>query len=356
MGGERLVIEGDIVVGGETRIDISYMEIIGAFYDVTPVGSASVWIESSDGVRYTAVWQGSDKRPYYLIDSEKLLMDKSYKLCVRLVDNDKLYESDFLMPLDTPEIDTIFFQVNDDRSAVDFYVSSSGDKKASPYYKWSYDEDWEISASKTSRIYYDPGLNAIREYPVELYNYYRYCWVKNPSSSILIARTDNLSENKVSQQPLTTIADTDRRISILYSMNLRQMSISREAYYYWSVLKKNTDDIGGIFAPQPSEIQGNMHCVSDPDAKVIGYISAGTVSQQRIFVYAYQVPIFKEPDCTPEDPAGLVFMSLRDRYNAELRPVASNLSAARDWVRRPCVECTALGTKNKPAFWPNDHL
>jgi hypothetical protein len=152
------------------------------------------------------------------------------------------------------------------------------------------------------------------------------------------------------------------------------MSITKEAYIYWSALKKNTDEIGGIFAPQPSEMYGNIHCISDPEAKVLGFISAGIVSTKRIFVPTADVGIYQSFPCTFLDindafdalnppsfskiyDLGFVFGELIDESLLITMPnPASWTLYVVNWIPIACVDCRMRGTKNKPSFWPNDHL
>jgi hypothetical protein len=54
-------------------------------------------------------------------------------------------------------------------------------------------------------------------------------------------------------------------------------------------MKKNTEALGTIFDPQPSQLKGNVHSVSDPNEVVIGYINATTVQQSRIFISSTQL-------------------------------------------------------------------
>jgi hypothetical protein len=77
----------------------------------------------------------------------------------------------------------------------------------------------------------------------------------------------------------------DIRISYVYSMELIQQSLTKEGYQYWENIRKISDDIGGIFAPQPSEIKGNLKSINTEDQTIIGYISASTVNKKRIFAY-----------------------------------------------------------------------
>ena len=353
--GETLAVEGDIIVGGDTKIYLSLLAKLD-IYDATFITDALVWVESTQGEIYTGMLVDEENtQPCFLIDTKSLSLDKGYKLCIHLP-NGRVYESDFLTPLHTPEIGSIDFAINEAHTAVEFFVTTSGDLDSSPYYRWSYTEDWEITSTYRVSYYYDPILNMVVAYPYHPNNTYTYyCWGKARSTSILIARTDHLLENLVHRQKLNTIYEVDNRISNLYSMELYQISISKEAYTYWSTLEKHTSEMGTIFAPQLDWLNGNIRCVSDPDVKVIGYISAGTLSVQRIFVDALEMQVYihdydKCPQVTP--PRGATY---RDMVAMGYQIFFADQPVW--WTPVYCVDCrSAGGTKNKPSFWPNTHI
>ncbi|MCL2728250.1 MAG: DUF4249 domain-containing protein [Bacteroidales bacterium] len=350
---ETLVVDGDIILNGETKVYLSYMVTLDSYYDFKSIADATVWVESSSGDKYPGALRfESANRSHYIIDTKTLGLDKQYKLCVHL-SNGRIYESDFLTPLDTPSIESLEYVVNEERTAVDFYVTSYADNDASPFYKWDFIEDWEVVSRYRTDTYFNYASNTIVSYPRE--SYALYCWVQAASIPILIARTDHLSENIVYQQKIHSINNRNSRLSYLYSMELRQLSLTKEAYNYWSVLKKNTDEIGGLFAPQPNDIYGNIRCVSDPDARAIGYISAGIPSVKRIFIDEMDVRIYIPPPCLffnfSEWP---IRPSNRDLYSMGFQIFI--VAGRQEWVPIACIDCTAIGTKNKPSFWPNDHI
>jgi hypothetical protein len=86
----------------------------------------------------------------------------------------------------------------------------------------------------------------------------------------------------------------------VYTINVTQYALTKEAYEYWDNLKKNTEKIGSIFDPQPFADFGNIHCISDPDEPVIGFISACSTSQKRLYIFYSQVHYpYDLSDCKP---------------------------------------------------------
>jgi len=348
-----LVVEGDIVLGGYTRVFVSESKTLDSYSAIRYIFNATVSVHSDQGDAYLGTFiieLGSN--PYYLVDTRALFADRKYFLRVTL-ENGKQFESDLLTPLMTPEIDALEYEVNDSRTAVDFLVSSYGDQNYSSFYKWSYVEDWEFTALYHVTHYYDRYQFEIVPYLADPLIY--YCWNRSHSSNILVTRTDHLDLNRVSRRRINTIWYNDNRISYLYSIQVQQMCISKEAYLYWENIRKNTDEVGGIFAPQPSEVYGNIHYVrteEQDDVKVLGYISAGQVTTKHIFVYERDLGIYRRPPgCQPleKDPPMADF----EKYDKGYRIIGDDLIY--DWVYIDCINCTSKGTKNKPSFWPNDH-
>jgi hypothetical protein len=72
--------------------------------------------------------------------------------------------------------------------------------------------------------------------------------------------------------PVQYIEPHSEKLSVLYSINLKQYAISNDNYLFLQKMKKNTEQLGTIFDPQPSEISGNIHCLTDPNELVIGLL------------------------------------------------------------------------------------
>src|SRR5205085_5124378 len=91
------------------------------------------------------------------------------------------------------------------------------------------------------------------------------------------------------------------KLSIKYSILLEQKALTEEAYNYWLNLKKNTESLGGLFDPLPSEITGNIHSLRNPNEAIIGYFSGGSVEKKRIFINANEIPasvsLYYPPQC-----------------------------------------------------------
>lgn len=348
-----LVIEGNILVNDFTRVVLSHSKALDEPEGVEYVKMAQVWVESDKGEKYYSRRVVSGDKVVYEINTAGADVRDNYRLVVNV--EGKVYESDFVPVKISPEIDEIGFTLSKDSTEVTFHVNSHDPLKKTNYYMWSYREDWEFNSYIYSMFEYEPNSKKIYEIPHE--DNRNTCWNHSVSRDILIASTEHLSEDRVFQKKLVSIGNTDNKINYLYSMQLSQIALTREGYIYWENIRKNSDDIGGIFAPQPSEIAGNIKCVTDPSEKVIGFISASAVSRKRIFTYSWEIGIYRSPLYCNTEPIG-GSLALRDSLYAIGYDVVFYTPETGEsvWSPKTCVDCRLFGTKTKPSFWPNDHI
>jgi len=70
----------------------------------------------------------------------------------------------------------------------------------------------------------------------------------------------------------------------MYSLLVRQYSLSSDAYYYWNKLKQQVSGQGGLYEAQPNSSEGNIFNADDPDETVLGFFYTSQVNQTRIMV------------------------------------------------------------------------
>lgn len=235
-------------------------------------------------------------------------------------------------------------------------ISTHHDSENFQYYMWNYTEDWEITSSYYTTCFFDPEKNSFyTQDPDPVY----YCWKQGISRSILTGSTESLRENRIVNFPLLSIPASEEKISVLYSILVKQRALSKEAYDYYLNLQKQNEGMGGLFTPQPSEVQGNIGCTTNPDKKVLGYVSVlKNVEEERIFISSLEIEApFYGGFCTEYDEAFFAEERLdtpADKYRAGYRPVGDIIPLS--WSDTRCVDCTANGgSKKKPSFWPNKH-
>jgi len=182
------------------------------------------------------------------------------------------------------------------------------------------------------------------------YNCYSYF----SSSDILLGNSTALSEDVIRRQLITQVPNDNSKISFRYSILVKQYAISDEAYKYWQIVKQNSEQTGNLFDPQPAQLYGNIQNNADAAEPVIGYISASTLSEKRIFIRQAQLKVKKEP----------IFRSICDEIVIDPDDAAQYLSDGTYLpayfisggflviAPPPCVDCRLQGgTTTKPDYW-----
>lgn len=355
---EELYIEGRILSGDMSVFQISRTVPLSGFIPNTPITGAKITIVGENG--YTSRLAADLKDGQYVLNTEAL--DTSVRYKVQILVLGEVYESSFQYLQDTPQIDEVTVREEPEQAA--FLVSTHGAGSQQPYYQWMFEEDWEFHAPMDLTV---TNGNGGFMFSTDVYkikdgkNPYYYCWGHAESTDLYLYSAESLTDNRVVDYELQRIPYSDQRISSLYALTLKQCSLSREAYDYYRTLASYTQESAGLFTPMPSELHGNVRCVSSPKRSARGFIQASTVSVLRKF---FDLSIHSSyMNCTPTetDPS-----SPQD-WRAEWRDLSGAGFAA--WVKElgvlddgallyhaECVDCRqSAGTKNKPSWWPNDH-
>jgi len=354
---QYLVVEGIINTGVDsTIINLSRTVKVQSKADSIAELNAIVNVEGSDNSSYPIMELGGGR---YGAPALGLDNTKRYRIHIKTVDG-KEYASDFTPVKPTPPIDSIGFTVL--ANGIQVYVNTHDPKNSTRYYRWSYDETWAFHSDYNSE-FISNGTGIV---PRTADQYVYSCYTHDASTSIVLSSSAKLKEDVIYQAPLIFIPSTSEKIETRYSILLKQYAMTSEEYSYWQNLKKNTELIGSIFDAQPSELQGNIHCVTDPSIPVIGYVSSTTVQQKRVFIARDQLP---EKWATTYPYACQLDTFLFCRGVACINEVAGNLvpippAQIPTWQvfvgglpagymgsTSDCVDCTLRGTKQVPAFW-----
>ncbi|QMW00218.1 DUF4249 domain-containing protein [Spirosoma foliorum] len=65
---------------------------------------------------------------------------------------------------------------------------------------------------------------------------------------------------------------------------IRQSSLTADAYRYFSSVQEQTQNTGGLADGQPAALVGNVHNTANPQEKVIGYFTVGAISSVRYWL------------------------------------------------------------------------
>jgi len=269
-----LVVDGVIAAGPDSTIFLLSKSVnVKDPKGFVPELRALVFVEGKNGTVFSLREMGGGK---YASSSLGLTPGADYRLHIK-TSNNKEYFSDFVTAKITPDIDSISWKKENDDIMI--YANTHDPANATKYYMWDYDETWEIHSAFVANYQYVSGATVVRSS-----GYHYVCWKFGRSSNIHIGTSVLLSSDIISEAPLLLIPNGSEKVGVRYSILVRQQSLTKEAYEYLSMMKKNTESLGSIFDPLPSELKGNIHCVSDPDQGVIGYVTASSFSKKRLFI------------------------------------------------------------------------
>lgn len=375
-GGKAVIIEGDILAGDYTLVQISNLQALDVSEGVSTIPSylVTVTVESENGESFTGVPENNQAfdNLYYRVDTRTLDLSSRCRLKV-VIQNDvpgwwspstsapSTYVSDWQEILQSESVlDSLTYVVSPEKDQLDIRIHTKG--KAEGFYRWIGQEIWEYTSEYHAIVYYNPGLNQVLPYESGV-NYF-YCWKRNYFRDIMVASTESQGVSRFSDYTLYSTRDRqDLRFCHTYSLTLFQERISREAYDYWTSMRNNSSDVGGLFSPQPSDIRGNIHNVDDPSEYVIGYISASTVTKAQKY-YRNVVGRFGQKDFIQTTRVVLKENQWKSYYNIDYVPLwvwvpddeePQVVIEYYEWAPRRCVDCRMMGgTKNVPADWPNN--
>jgi hypothetical protein len=280
-----------------------------------------------------------------------------YRLAINTSDGTK-YLSEYVPFKQTPPIDSITWE--QDSSNVSFFINTHDAQNNTVYYRWQYQETWQYSTYLTSTFDYVHGTLLARTPDQQIHN----CWKENSASTILLASTSQLSQDIVYHFPFLTISKSIEKLSVMYSVVVSQYALTRDEFEYWTSLKKNSEQLGTLFDAQPSQLNSNIRCISNPTEPVMGYLSASSLKKKRIFVgmsdmtnlnyVPYYLPCYSLNDVTTG-------FSAQDTSRAyEYLEMPRHLFTF--WysdglvyhiAQNFCIDCREHGGTNvKPDFWP----
>ena len=186
-----------------------------------------------------------------------------------------------------------------------------------------------------------------------------YCWSTLPSTNILLGTSIALAEDRITHIQIASYGMNDPKLDIGNSILVRQYPLTMDAYNFWLTVQENSQSLGGLFDLQPAQISGNIHCITNPNNPALGYISASTVQEQRIYISNKSLPGWKSdpfincPTVTVlQDQLNLLIYNYPDTsygpYHFSGDFIISLVVAPKD-----CLDCRYQGGTNvKPDFWP----
>jgi len=359
-GKHYLVVEGAINSGADStiiKLSRTVEVAVSGHESFRPEANAVVTVEDDQNVAYIL---GSRNNGIYASASLNLDIARQYRLRIQTSDG-KVYLSEFVPVKTAPAIDSVGYTIKS--NGLQLYVNTHDPANKSRYYRWDFEETWQFHALYSSDYISNGKELTQRNASQQIY----YCFNRDVSNTINLGSTARLKEDVIYQSPVAFIPSNSEKIETKYSVLIKQYCLTPEAFTFYETLKKNTESVGSIFDPLPSELKGNIHNVNDASEPVLGYISAGSVQTKRVFISNADLPtewrvkypyegcrmdstFFDSPDThfnqvldflVPLPPAALALFKIKKN--------GGDAGFMRSTIE--CADCTIRGTTTKPDFW-----
>lgn len=350
-----LVVEGYLDTEGIPSIlNLSYTRNIDAdddFQLIYPEGT--VFLESESGTQFPLTSLGNGSFEF----AEDIPEDQIYRLKIFLNDGSS-YSSEQIQPIITPEIIDVGFERNE--NGVEVYLTTKGDQNADDFL-WTFEEAYAFRPKIPTAYRYDPDRKTVvlatEEFRTDL------CYREVSSSDLILETSSRFEDQYVFRQSILQIPRGDERLTVRYTIEISQKALDKNASEFWEVMRKNTDDLGSIFSPLPSNIGGNFVNDQDPSAPVVGYLSLGTVRQRRLWIdFRDVIPwgvaevedyfgciaegdTVEIPDYESAFKTGSYTPAIPIYCDTCYEPIGFRKA------ERRCTDCTLRGSNVKPDYW-----
>ncbi|MCU0458418.1 MAG: DUF4249 domain-containing protein [Bacteroidales bacterium] len=309
-----------------------------------PATGAVVYVSDDTGNTFLFV----EKRAgYYYSDSTVFTGQPGKSYTLHINHSGVEYRSSPCLLRKAPPVDSVGYEViereinasGETEQAVRIMLNTFDATSDNHYFRWTYDETWEINL---------PFNNV----PIEK----KICWRHEESQNILAANTEALSEDRISDLTITTFNNSTNRGQHKYSINVHQYSTSREEYEFWNSVKTISENTGGLYDVTPVTVTGNVICLTNPGDAVLGFFSVSGVSHKRIFITRpLVVPDIYNAQCIEETidvnyhlPGLGTYIFILNIIDTDGTPpperwdITSNIS---------CTDCSYFASNVKPDYW-----
>ena len=359
---------------------------LGIFYkdSVNFERNASVSLAGDNGVTY--VFAEGSPGTYTSLESFALQPGVGYELQVVTQDGQAYRSSQLVLP-GKASLDAVYAEKGENQlgsQGIQIYVDSSPFSNTSPAYRYTYEETYKIIAPEWHPeefvlTNYDPCALPAPTYtleikPKEVQN--RVCYNTVASNSIIQPSSLNQLSSSLRRFPIRFINRDNFIISHRYSILVKQMVQTPDAFSFYERLNRFSD-VETVFSQvQTGALRSNVYNTADEGEIVLGYVEAVSVSEKRLF-FNYTDFYPGEPlppypfNCgyhsSPESHVSYCFegmsfnncpQSIIERVNLGTISYIGNNDANIGtcpgpyiYVARLCGDCTLLGSNTEPEFW-----
>jgi hypothetical protein len=338
------------------RVYLSYPYEAGQDTITQVETGATVLIESDTGPAF-ALHEVLPGR--YEGDNLPVDMSSHYRLHFTTRDQ-REFASDFVPVTRSPPIDSVTWDYHAPEAGkhgINIIVTTTGQNDEGLNFLWDFEETWEYTAD-----YYSEYKYVNREAVRRTYDEYVYfCYKTARSPKILLGSTEMLTSDIVRNHPLVWIEGGSQRLDNKYSILVSQRTITKGEHRYWSKVKATTEDLGELFDPPLGQVQGNIRNIDDPRAPIVGFFSAGEVTEKRLFIVFNELPmnvlaLRRKGLCDGEDrrfiPLDEMHLLTKEQVPVSAQYTLTGVLLGYEVSTRQCADCRWQGgVSTPPSFW-----
>lgn len=305
-GEQLLTIEGLVTTGpGPHVIKLSRSATYGSVFQglIRPVQGATMIIQDDQG-RVIPLKEDDNKFGTYETPSSfSAEIGRAYTLQIKLVTGEVYSSSkekvEFVPEIKKLSIETVQIPVKGEilfRSGAQIYAEIEDPGDQNNFYLWrNAPSTYVLETRPDLYILINPGFPPQPAPKPCCFICYQNETVGN--QSVFIAQDDSFN-GLTTKIPVGFIEDNGRRLVNTFRTDIRQISISAEAYRFLKLVRQQTETSGSIFDSPPASIRGNMTRIDKPEELVLGYFIAGGETRKRIYI--------KNSDLTFNQPRAII--------------------------------------------------
>ncbi len=308
------------------------------------VYGATIAVAGSNGER----WKAPDGSHVVSVGT----LDPASQYWLEVTWQGNTYTSTPLQPLPTPDIGQLSWGMAVDGQHVSIMVTPAAAAADRQYFRWEYEETWEVHTPLRAVFDYNPATDAI----VPAATILSVGWASSYSHPSIYGTNENYQSGQIRNLVLYNTDKDENRFNHRYYTRVTQTAISREEYEYERLSTQLSDEMGGLFTPQPSALPTNIRCQT-ADVRAIGYVGVSlNSSSAHLYINREEVghrekrsPVIAETEFVNGHTWNELW-TLGWRvyeYHPEFAPPVT-------WASRWCVDCTAPywgASLIRPAFW-----
>jgi len=346
-----LVVDGLLTNGNEPAVVRLSLSSPVSNDEYIPLSGGTVYI--SDQNEFDITLTETQPGVYQVLDSSYHgEVGSSYQLHIDLPDG-RSYESDICSLRPPSPIDSVYSMIESPEyqsglhivEGLQFYIDNHSDNLSDTlYYLWNltqtfkYKSTFDIDWVWAGYYYPFPDPDSLRT-----------CWYTSQVSEMFMFSTKFLDQPIITEFPLNYVSSETKQLSVRYSLFVRQLSISEQAFDFFYALEQQNIDQGDYYSQQPIQIVGNIHSVVNSEEKVLGYFTVAGMTNKRIFVNRPPIPFYYNI-CTPDYDLRFI-----EFYPESTWPIYIDDIMFTGWAlgeNNTCFDCREEGgTLTPPDFW-----